>query len=60
MFEVPGSEIEGVVITEECVKGTTQPEYVMRTPATPSTDETSNTPTTSPEDEENDQVRVNQ
>lgn len=60
MFDVPGSEIEAVIITDECVKGTTQPEYIMRAPNTSSTDESSNTPTTSSEDEENDQVRVNQ
>lgn len=60
MFEVPGSEIEAVLITEDCVKGSTQPEYIMRSPNSSNTDEPTTTQTTSSEEEENDQVRVNQ
>lgn len=60
MFEVPGSDIEAVAITEDCVKGSKQPEYIMRSPNSSNTDEPTNTQTTSSEEEENDQVRVNQ
>lgn len=61
MFEVPGSDVRTVLITEECVTGHAQPEYI-RGPSntTTSTDEPPNTQTTSTEEEENTQVRVKQ
>lgn len=60
MFEVPGSEIEAVLITESCVTGSTPPEYIMRSSNSTNTDEPNTTQTNSSEEEENDQVRVNQ
>lgn len=59
MFEVPGSDVRTVLITEECVTGTTPPEYI-RGPNTTKTDEPPNTQATSTEEEENTQVRVKQ
>lgn len=60
MFEVPGSEIKSVHITEECVLGS-PPMYMHRTNSTSSTDppETSQTSTSS-EEEENRKYRVKQ
>jgi len=57
MFEVPGSEIKSVHITEECVMGS-PPIYLHRSNSTSSTDppETS----TSSEEEENRKYRVKQ
>lgn len=61
MFEVPGSDVKTVLITEDCVKGLCPPEYI-RGPASTSTstDEPPNTQATSTEEEENAQVRVKQ
>ena len=33
MFEVPGSDIKGVHITSNCVKGTDQPQYIRQSTA---------------------------
>lgn len=60
MFEVPGSEIKGVHITEECVMGLTSPIYITRS----STASTSTDPppesTNNTEEEENRKYRVKQ
>lgn len=61
MFEVPGSDVKTVLITEECVKGSMPPEYIRDASSTTSNnDDPSNTQTTSTEEEESAQVRVNQ
>lgn len=61
MFEVPGSDVKTVLITENCVKGLTQPEYIRHSPSTTNSDEPpTTTQTTSTEEEENTQVRVKQ
>lgn len=61
MFEVPGSDVKTVLITEDCVKGVTPPEYIKHSPSTSnSSDEPPTTQTTSTEEEENAQVRVKQ
>lgn len=59
MFEVPGSEIKSVHITEECVMGSQDPIYIHHSNSTSSTDppETSQT---SSEEEENRKFRVKQ
>ena len=59
MFEVPGSEIKGVHITEECVMGAS-PIYIHRsTSASSSSNPPEQTGTTS-EEEENRKYRVKQ
>lgn len=58
MFEVPGSDVRTVLITEECVKGQTPPEYIRGPSTSTTSDEPSNTNST--EEEENTQVRVKQ
>lgn len=61
MFEVPGSDVKTVLITEECVKGSTPPEYIRNTSTTTSdNNDPSTTQTTSTEEEESAQVRVKQ
>lgn len=60
MFEVPGSDVRAVLITEDCVKGQTPPEYIRGPSSSTDTDEPPNTQTTSTEEEENTQVRVKQ
>lgn len=60
MFEVPGSDVRTVLITEECVTGQTPPEYIRGPSNTTKTDEPPNTQSTSTEEEENTQVRVKQ
>lgn len=60
MFEVPGSDVRTVLITEECVKGTTPPEYIRGPSTSTSTDEPPTTQATSTEEEESAQVRVKQ
>lgn len=61
MFEVPGSDVKTVLITEDCAKGLTPPEYIKHSPSTSnSSDEPPTTQTTSTEEEENAQVRVKQ
>lgn len=59
MFEVPGSDVNTVLITEDCVKGLTPPEYI-RGPSTSTSDEPPTTQSTSTEEEESAQVRVKQ
>ena len=59
MFEVPGSDVQTVVITEQCVKGMTPPEYIRHPPSSSNTDEPSTTQN-STEEEESAQVRVKQ
>lgn len=58
MFEVPGSEIKSVHITEECVMGN-PPIYMHRTESTSSTDPPE-TSSSSSEEEENRKYRVKQ
>lgn len=62
MFEVPGSDVKSVIITEDCVKGLTPPEYIKHSPSdtSESNDESPTTQSTSTEEEENAQVRVKQ
>lgn len=61
MFEVPGSDVKTVVITEDCVKGLTPPEYIRRPPnSSKNTDEPSTTQSNSTEEEESAQVRLKQ
>lgn len=59
MFEVPGSDVKTVLITEECVKGSTPPEYIRGPSTSTSTDEPPTQATTT-EEEESAQVRVKQ
>ncbi len=54
MFEVPGSDVKSVHITEDCVNGLCPPEYIRHSAST--TDST----TTTTDDEESTQVRVTQ
>lgn len=58
MFEVPGSDVRTVLITEDCVKGLTPPEYIRGPSSSTNTDEPPST--TSTEEEESAQVRVKQ
>lgn len=51
MFEVPGSDVKTVHITEDCVNGLCSPEYIRQS----ATDSTTTT-----DDEESTQVRVTQ
>lgn len=60
MFEVPGSDVKTVLITEDCVKGQCPPEYIRGPSSSTSTDEPPNTQATSTDEEENAQVRVKQ
>lgn len=61
MFEVPGSDVKTVVITDECVKGDSPPEYVRHSTSTTNSTEPPTPPqTTSTEEEESTQVRVKQ
>lgn len=60
MFEVPGSDVKTVLITEDCVKGLTPPEYIRTTPSSTNSDEPTNTQASSSEEEESAQVRVKQ
>jgi ATP-dependent Clp protease ATP-binding subunit ClpX len=67
MYEVPGSDIKAVHITEECVRGNHPPIYIMRSNAASSsnsnpdsTPENSQTQNTEEETTENRKVRVNQ
>lgn len=53
MFEVPGSDVKTVHITEDCVKGLCSPEYIRHSA-------TDSTTTTTNDDEESTQVRVTQ
>ncbi|KAL5284529.1 CLPX family protein [Megaselia abdita] len=57
MFEVPGSDVKGVHITDECVNGQCSPTYEKRKDVYP--DEKNNDNTSKPEDE-NDKVRLTQ
>lgn len=59
MFEVPGSEIKGVHITEDCVLGSPAI-YIHRSSASSSTDPPETSQTTSTEEEENRKYRVKQ
>ncbi|XP_058447216.1 ATP-dependent Clp protease ATP-binding subunit clpX-like, mitochondrial [Malaya genurostris] len=64
MFEVPGSDVKTVHITEDCVRGQTEPTYIRRNasnsancgPNTPNNNNTSQ----APEEEENTKLRVKQ
>lgn len=61
MFEVPGSEIKGVHITEECVMGLDTPIYIHRPSATTtSTDPPETQSSSNSEEEENRKFRVKQ
>lgn len=64
MFEVPGSDVQTVHITEDCVRGQSEPEYIRRNqsnsascgPDTPN----NNSSSQAPEEEENTKLRVKQ
>ncbi|XP_055635317.1 ATP-dependent Clp protease ATP-binding subunit clpX-like, mitochondrial [Toxorhynchites rutilus septentrionalis] len=64
MFEVPGSDVKTVHITEECARGHAEPTYIRRNhlnsascgPDTPNSNNTSQ----APEEEENTKLRVKQ
>lgn len=58
MFEVPGSEIKSVHITEECVLGSQQPIYIRHSNTSASSDPSEQS--TSSEEEENRKFRVKQ
>lgn len=61
MFEVPGSEIKGVHITEECVMGVDTPIYIHRSSTTTtSTDPDTSQTSSNTEEEENRKFRVKQ
>uniref|UniRef100_A0A0K8TSP1 Putative atp-dependent clp protease atp-binding subunit clpx n=1 Tax=Tabanus bromius TaxID=304241 RepID=A0A0K8TSP1_TABBR len=65
MFEVPGSDVKTVHITEECVKGDSPPSYIHRNSANPnetSVDKTqpSNTNSSDTEEESSTKVRLTQ
>lgn len=60
MFEVPGSDVKTVHITEDCVKGVCPPEYIKHSPSTTNSNEPQTTVSTSTEEEESTQVRVKQ
>lgn len=53
MFEVPGSDVKSVHITEDCVKGLCAPEYIRH-----SASATDSTTTTSTDDEESTQWKA--
>lgn len=64
MFEVPGSDVKTVHITEDCARGQTEPVYVRRNQSNsasngPDAPNSSSTPQTS-EEEENTKLRVKQ
>lgn len=59
MFEVPGSDVKTVVITEECAKGNSPPEYIRQT-STDTNEPVTPTQSTTSEEEENTPVRVQQ
>lgn len=60
MFEVPGSNVKTVLITEDCAKGLCPPEYIREPPTSTSSNEPPNTQATSTDEEESAQVRVKQ
>lgn len=65
MFEVPGSDVKSVHINEDCVKGTSPPQYIKRnhtssTSENPTEPTTSTTTTALTEEEEKFKVRVTQ
>lgn len=66
MFEVPGSDIKAVHITEDCVRGSQPPMYILRSSTATSnsnpdpTPENPHTQSTEEESTENRKVRVNQ
>lgn len=60
MFEVPGSEIKGVHITEECVSHGGLPIYIHREENNSNNTSTDPPETTNSEEEENRKVRVKQ
>lgn len=61
MFEVPGSDVKTVHITEDCVKGTSAPQYIKHSPLNNnnSTDPPTKT-SKSAEEEESKKVRIKQ
>lgn len=64
MFEVPGSDVKTVHITDDCVRGQGEPEYIRRSqsnsassgPDTPN----SNSSSQASDEEENTKLRVKQ
>lgn len=60
MFEVPGSEIKGVHITEECVTGLSCPIYIHRSSTATSSTDPPESSATNTEEEENRKYRVKQ
>ena len=55
MFEVPGSDVKCVHITDECVNGHCPPEYIKRKDVYTEESATTNKP-----EDENDKVRLTQ
>lgn len=64
MFEVPGSDVKTVHITEDCVRGQAEPVYIRRSQSNTAScgpdSPNSNTPSQAPEEEENTKLRVKQ
>lgn len=66
MFEVPGSNVKTVHINEDCVNGTSQPEYIRHTDADGAASATAGSSAgetsagSSSDEEESTQVRVKQ
>lgn len=57
MFEVPGSDVKTVIITEDCAKGLTPPEYIRQPPSSKNSDDP---PSNTTEEEESARVSVKQ
>lgn len=64
MFEVPGSDVKTVHITEDCVRGQTEPVYIRRNQSNSASSgpdaPNSNSTTQASEEEENTKLRVKQ
>lgn len=61
MFEVPGSDVKTVHITEDCVRGVAAPEYIRHNSSTTqANDVTTSNVSSVTDDEESAQVRVKQ
>lgn len=64
MFEVPGSDVKTVHITEDCVRGQTEPVYIRRNQSNSASSgpdaPNSNTTSQASEEEENTKLRVKQ
>lgn len=58
MFEVPGSDVKTVHITEECVKGECLPEYIKRSTSSSDSDTTDTSQPSTSEEEESSSTKV--